>query len=86
MAKAACNTLSERVETYKLNNETYPPSIEALAQPQPNGDAPLVPADKLRDPWGKLYQLDPSGPHNNSLKADVFTTTPKGQLVGNFAR
>lgn len=83
-ARIDANGLSTQVETYKLNNGDYPASIEALVQPQPNGGSPLVPPDKIRDPWGKPYQIDPSGQRNSGSKADVFTTTPKGQLIGNF--
>jgi len=85
-AKIDCEGISNLVETFKLNNHEYPGSIEQLAQPQPNGFSPLSPPDKLMDPWGKMYQVDPTGPHNNGLKADVFTTTPRGVLIGNFSR
>lgn len=85
-AKIDAEALSSQVETYKLNNGDYPASIEALVQPQPNGGSPLVPPDKIRDPWGKPYQIDPSGQHNGGNKADVFTTSPKGQIIGNFAQ
>jgi general secretion pathway protein G len=85
-AKIDAETLSTRVEQYKLNNDTYPTSIDQLTQQQPSGAGPLVPPDKTRDPWGKPYQIDPNGTHNSGLKADVFTTSPKGQIIGNFSR
>lgn len=84
-AKIDAEALSSQIETYKLNNGDYPASIEALAQPQPNGGSPLVPPDKIRDPWGKPYQIDPTGQRNGGNKADVLTTTPKGQVIGNFS-
>jgi len=84
-AKIDCQTLSGQVELYKLNNNQYPASIEALAQPQPSGGTALMGLDATRDPWGKPYQIDPNGGHNGGNKADVFTTTPKGQTVGNFS-
>src|SRR5262249_54993449 len=74
-AKIDAETLSGRVEQYKLNNDTYPTTIDQLAQQQPSGGGPLVPLDKTRDPWGKPYQIDPNGQHNGGLKADVFTTS-----------
>jgi general secretion pathway protein G len=83
-AKAECNALSSQVEIYKLNNGEYPASIQALTQQQPNGHSPMIPAEKALDPWGKPYQIDPAGQHNAGGKADVFTTTPNGQIVGNF--
>jgi general secretion pathway protein G len=84
-AKIDCEGLSGQVETFKLNNGSYPQSIEALTQPQPTGGSALVPPDKVRDPWGKPYQIDPNGQHNGGNKADVFTTTPKGVTVGNWS-
>ncbi|MFO0879280.1 MAG: type II secretion system protein GspG [Gemmataceae bacterium] len=84
-AKIDAEALSSQVETFKLNNGDYPNTIEALAQPQPGGGSALVPPDKIRDPWGKPYQIDPAGQRNGGNKADVFTTTPKGQIVGNFS-
>jgi general secretion pathway protein G len=85
-AKIDCEGLSGLVEQYKLNNGDYPASIDALAQPQPNGGSAMCAPDKVKDPWGKVYQIDPAGGHNGGNKADVFTTTPKGQTVGNFAQ
>jgi general secretion pathway protein G len=85
-AKIDCEGLSSLCETFKLNNGNYPTSIEQLAQAQPSGGSPLSPPDKLKDPWGKPYQLDPNGPHNSSLKCDVFTVTPQGKTVGNFSQ
>jgi len=82
-AKIDCEGLSTQLEAYKLTNGDYPTSIEALAQPSATGGA-MVPADKLRDPWGKVYQFDPTGAMNGGNKADVFTVSPKGQRIGNF--
>jgi general secretion pathway protein G len=85
-AKIDAEMLSNKVEEYKLKNEQYPATLDALAQQQPAGGGPMVPPDKLRDPWGKPYQIDPNGTHNGGLKADVFTTSPKGQIIGNFSQ
>src|SRR5687767_965629 len=53
-AKANAEGLSTQLEIYRTNNEgQYPPTIDVLAQQQPNGGPPLVPLDKTRDPWGK---------------------------------
>jgi len=78
-AKIDCKGLAEQVEMFKLNNDQPPGSIQALTQAQPNGGEPLVPPEKVNDPWGKPYQIDASGP-----KARVFTTTPKGITVSNL--
>jgi general secretion pathway protein G len=85
-AKIDCEALSSAAENYKLRNGNYPASIEQLAQQQPDGGQPFIAPDKVKDPWGKSYQIDPNGPHNGGNRADVFTTGPKGQIIGNFAR
>jgi len=83
-AKMDVMGLSQQLDTFKLNNDNYPTSIEALTQPQPNGGSPLVQNDAILDPWGKKYIVDPSGGHNRGLKADVYTTAPTGQVIGNW--
>jgi general secretion pathway protein G len=81
-AKIKATSISKALEGYKLNNGAYPDDLNALTHP-PSGRPYLAP-DELNDPWGKQYQFDPAGAHNNGLKADVFTTTPTGQQVGNW--
>jgi general secretion pathway protein G len=83
-AKIDCEQLAAAADTYRLNNGQYPTSIEQLTQTQPNGSSAIVPPDKITDPWGKPYRIDPNGAHNQGLKADVYTTTPKGATIGNF--
>src|SRR6185312_6472375 len=82
-AKIDCEGLSSQVETYKLNNGNYPTHIQQLTQASGMHGA-MVPPDKIIDPWGKPYQVDPNGTHNGGNKADVFTTSPKGAIIGNF--
>jgi general secretion pathway protein G len=84
-AKTDCLGLSAQADIFKMNNGHYPTSIEQMAQPQPNGGSALVQPDAVRDPWGKPYTIDPNGPRNGGNKADVYTTTPKGVIVGNFS-
>jgi general secretion pathway protein G len=75
-AKIEARGLAQQCETFKLNNGDYPSSIEQLAQQQPNGGAPMVPADKIMDPWGKPYQVTSDGLH-----AVVVTTAPNGVQI-----
>ena len=82
-AKIDCEGLSSQAETFKLNTGNYPTSIQQLTQAQ-DAHGAMVPPDKIIDPWGKPYQIDPNGPHNGGNKADVFTTSPKGAIIGNF--
>jgi general secretion pathway protein G len=83
-AKADCNGLAQQAEVYKINNGQYPASIEALAQQQPGGGGPLIKPEAVNDPWGKPYKIDPSGQHNSGQCCDVYTTDPKGKVIGNF--
>jgi general secretion pathway protein G len=82
-ARIDANSLSQLAEQFELNNDRRPNSIQELVQQQPNGGAPLCPPDKIIDPWGQPYFLDPQGPRNGGLKADVYATH-KGQQIGNF--
>jgi general secretion pathway protein G len=81
-AKIKAISISKAAEGFKLNNGNYPNELGELVHP-PSG-RPYLAQDELLDPWGHPYQFDAGGSHNNGLKADVFTTTPTGQVVGNF--
>jgi general secretion pathway protein G len=76
--------LTEAANAYKLNNGDFPASLDALAQQQPGGGAPLVQADALRDPFGQPYGYDPSGSHNSGMQPDVWCNRP-GKQIGNWS-
>src|SRR4051812_9646930 len=76
LAKAKALDLTQAVQIYKVNNDDYPPSLDALAQQQPNGGPPLVQPDALRDPWGQPFGYNPQGPNNGGLKPDIWATRP----------
>src|SRR5262249_57937147 len=60
-AKMNVEAISNAVEQYKLRNDGNPPTdLATLTQQGPNGEAPFMPADKLKDPWGKQYTYDPA--------------------------
>jgi general secretion pathway protein G len=84
VAKANLKTLANAAETFELNNDRKPNSLDELSATQPNGDKPLVPSSALKDPWGKKYILDPNGPKNQGASPDVWTTTPDGKTIGNW--
>jgi hypothetical protein len=62
----------------------FPPSLEVLTQPQVDGGGAYFGPEKLLDPWNKQFQYDPSGPRNQGNRPDVWTTSPKGIIIGNF--
>lgn len=83
IALAKVKALTQAAETYKLNNEDYPPNLEALAAPQPSGGPPLVPVDAIIDPWGQPYGYNPAGTNNGGLKPDIWANRPDKQ-IGNW--
>jgi general secretion pathway protein G len=82
-AKADVRTLSGLVEQYNLRVGHYPTTIQELAAPG-DGGSPYAPDDQLRDPWGNYYQVDATGTNHAGQSADVFTRSPKGQVIGNW--
>src|SRR5687768_13349357 len=59
MAKTGAQALASACSQYYANNNEFPPSLEALTQPQPSGGAPFFGPDKLLDLWKQQYQYDP---------------------------
>jgi general secretion pathway protein G len=80
-AKLDCQGLAQRCEEFYTKHGRYPASIEELTQ-QVDGMSPLVPADKITDPWGNKYQLEP--PQDEAAKRVVVYTQYKGQKVSNL--
>ncbi len=85
-AKADCMGLSTQVETFKLNTGNYPTSLEQLTQPSPSRRVRIRLAGCDQGSLGRsCISSIPTDAHHNGNKADVFTVTPKGVTVGNFA-
>jgi general secretion pathway protein G len=87
-ARIDVDALSNQLQVYKLNNGKYPKSIKALAEKQPNGGAPLIPQEKLDDPWGRPYEYDPKGTKSQGRSADVWSKGPDPKdpmgVIGNW--
>jgi hypothetical protein len=83
-AKAFFRELASICNTYKLHNGDWPPSLDALAAPQPDGGPPLIAPAYLTDPWGHPWQYDPAGPRNGGERPDIWTVTPQGKVIGNW--
>jgi len=75
--------LTDAANTYKLNNGDFPPSLDALAQPQPGGGTAIVQSDALRDPFGQPYGYDAGGSHNGGMQPDIWCNRP-GKQIGNW--
>jgi hypothetical protein len=82
-AKGQLRMLTEACDNYSMNNGSFPPSLAALAQQQPNGGSPLVQINFLKDPWGQPYGYDPTGTRNGGMHADIWVNY-KGQQIGNW--
>jgi general secretion pathway protein G len=80
-------TLTTAVETYKIDHDDWPPSLDMLLQRTADGKGPyLNSADALIDPWGRPYQYNPQGPNNGGMKPDIWSESPVGQIGNWMAR
>jgi general secretion pathway protein G len=87
-ARKGVEAVSLAFEMYKLNNDSYPESLNGLAEQQPSGGSPLLKAKDLTDPWGRPYAFDQKGTRNKGEKVDVWSKgpdpkDPKG-VIGNW--
>jgi len=86
-AKAQIAVLEKAVDTYRLDNGTPPPSLEALYMQAPKGGPYLNDRKALADPWGQPYMYDPNGSqnmqHGNQGKVDIWSVG-SGTPVGNW--
>jgi len=82
LAKAGAKTLTTGAMVYHLKFDTYPARLDQLVHP-PEGGPYAVPG-ALLDPWGQPYQYDPAGPRNHGKQPDIWTITPKGEVIGNW--
>jgi general secretion pathway protein G len=85
-AKIDIKSLSTAVEAFQIKHGSPPDSLATLTQPDADGSRPAISnAEILRDPWGNAYQYDPAGGRNNGAKPDVWTQSPDGIVIGNWA-
>jgi general secretion pathway protein G len=76
-AKIQCSNLESAVEMFRMDQNDFPPSLDALLQPSPGGE-PYV--TKLpMDPWNRPYQYEIA-----QGRVRIFTVSPKGVQVDNW--
>ncbi|OPZ84121.1 MAG: Type II secretion system protein G precursor [bacterium ADurb.Bin429] len=85
-AKADIASFETAIDLYKLDNQAYPPSLEALrAKPSgdelPNWNGPYVKKAVPADPWGRAYLYQAPGEHNQD-SYDLFSLGKDGQEGG----
>ena len=83
-AKTWVNSTGEAyVTSYFAMVGEYPKTLNDLRTP-PNGVPPFVKrASDLNDPWGNPYVYQYPGTRNPG-SFDLSTTTPSGQVIGNW--
>lgn len=78
--------LTQAVQTYYINNHTWPSSLQELLNKDSKGKGPyLEDQSALLDPWEKPYQYNAQGSHNNGRRPDIWTIAPDGTEIGNWA-
>ena len=80
-AKIDCKGLAQQVETFKLKHDRAPTSIQELTQ-NVDGVPPLVPADKIIDPWSKPYELEVQ--NDQGAERVIVFSMGSGQRVSNL--
>jgi type II secretory pathway pseudopilin PulG len=88
-AEKDVRALSEAAETYRIQYGDYPPSLQDLAEPGPDGNPALVDPSVLTDPWGRDYFHQAIGSHNSAVgKPDIWSTGPRpgdpSSVIGNW--
>ena len=92
-AKVQARTSATAVESYMVDHSSYPATLEALLVRSELGKGPYLKSrDNILDPWGNIYQYDPSGQRNTQAGAtvvvpDIYAVVPdgSGRQVGNWS-
>ncbi len=90
-ATAQAKVIGGMIKQYQVeHNGVFPQTLNDLTVKDAEGKGPYAETlDALKDPWGNVYQYDPSGGINTKMGAlvtipDVYTRAPDGRTVGNF--
>ncbi len=84
VARIRAKDLAAKAEIYYIKHASYPASIDALAEKQPDGGEPLVPREALLDPWGAKYKFAVEVDGKGVERVVVSTTPPGGKRVTNL--
>lgn len=81
-----CKAWTTSAQSYYVKYGNYPPSLEALCQPGPNGETPFMESKNLYDPWGRPYQFANPPAHNTvDGKPDIWSLGKNGnEQIGNW--
>jgi general secretion pathway protein G len=82
-AKLKITNIEMAASSYKLKHGTFPPSLQDLCAVEQGATAAYLEEKDILDPWGNLFQYDPS--HLSPTgKPHIFTVSPGGAQLGNF--
>jgi general secretion pathway protein G len=84
----AQSTIGQAVVAYMTSHGGQPPtSLEQLLQKDDLGGPYLKSRDDLKDPWGNVYQYNPSAQTDTgAAEPEVFTFAPDGTRISNHKR
>ena len=76
--------LDDATEAYRLKYGKYPPDLQTLLDPGPDGSPPFLDdADLLIDPWGDPIFYDLAGNMNYGTRPDIWADR-YDQAIGNW--
>jgi len=75
-AKMDIKNIETALVKYESTYNRYPQSLQELAQPGPYGGTAPLDEKMLHDPWGILYQYDPTNPTQRGIPR--LSCTPPG--------
>jgi hypothetical protein len=81
----ATETLTVACQAYCLRHGEYPIGLKQLLLKDARNGPYLDDPSALVDPWGQQFQYDRDGPRNNGRKPDIWTKSPDGIVIGNWA-
>jgi general secretion pathway protein G len=84
-AKATIGALTTAITMYKLENGTYPKTLNDLLDSTKKGYPFLNGGNFVpKDPWGKPYNYSAPGTHR-TYDFDIYCTDSKGKTVDNWS-
>lgn len=75
-ARIDLKTLSDAVNSYKMQQGDYPPSLEALTQRTVDGGTAYLEVAALLDPWGRPYVFERENRHPQTGKPHLYSEGP----------
>jgi uncharacterized protein (TIGR03067 family) len=85
-AAAQIHVLTMAVQAYRVKNQEFPATLDAMLEKNDVGGPYLENKEALLDPWGKRYQYDEAGKKNEARHPDIWTVAPNNEIIGNWQK